>query len=1036
LRLKNGNTLISTGNGHGVIEVTPAKKIVWHLKQNDLPGISLAWVTTLQVLPNGNYVLGNCHAGNDNPQIIEVNKSKKVMWTFKDFTRFGNATANFQIIDAKLDLSFYEKKVHPILEKNCFKCHGHSEEKMKGGLWLASRMNILKGGDVGAIVNLQTPQDSSLLKYINHVDEEHEMPPKKKLSESDIAILTEWVYKGVPYAPSLEDILVQKNEINEITKNFWSFLPIKNVTPPKVQDTTFISNEIDNFIQVKREKANFQHAPQADKITLIRRAYYDLIGLPPTPRQIELFVQNKDPKAWENLIDKLLASQQYGERWGRHWLDVVRFAETNGYERDGAKPQAWKYRQWVIDSFNKDKPYKQMVKEQLAGDELDKVTTETITATGYIRLGLFDDEPADKLQAIYDEYDDTVRTTAEVFMGLTVGCARCHSHKIDPIPMGDYYSMLSFFHNVKPTSRRHHENSILRNVISPAKKAELVRKNKPHHDLRLSIQKDIKAIERQFAIAFNKQNEKKVALSDLHDLRYRYYRSTWNALPDFDMIKAEREGTVDYNWFDISIADRVNSFGFVFEGKINVPKDGRYTFFLNSDDGSRLAIDGKRILEYDGIHGMDKERKTSLILKAGDHSIRLDYFQRLEGKGLSVAWQGPNMSRRSLSKPPKVLNFMKHFKQSAPQLLTKNILKQYYKLQKLLEQKKEIPAVEYVLAAQEYPTTPKPTHILMRGSAHAKGPQVEPQFLSILGAEKPSITPRKNSSGRRRAFADWLVRDTNPLTARVIVNRIWQYHFGRGIVTTPNNFGMMGDAPTHPKLLDFLSYKFIQDGWSFKKMHKYIMLSSSYRMSSKVNAKALAGDPQNKLFWRFNMRRLSAEEIRDSILSVNGKLDLTYGGQSVYPKISREVLEGQSKITWKVKTGPEHQSRRSIYTFVKRSLALPLIESFDGATTDSSCAVRFQTTQPTQALSILNSELINEAAAILAERLKRDVGADFDKQVARAFHLVTGHQANAKQLAAAREFRHQMKLLNTNDQTTMQQFCLIILNLNQFIYLD
>ncbi|MCM8542236.1 MAG: DUF1549 domain-containing protein, partial [Lentisphaeraceae bacterium] len=478
IRLPNGNTLIATGNGHSVIEVTPEKEVVWHLKQNDLKGITLAWVTTLQLLPNGNYMIGNCHAGPNNPQIIEVTKQKEVVWQFKDFKNFGNGLSNFQILDATEDIAFFNNKVLHVLEDNCFKCHGHNEKEFKGGLWLESRFNALKGGDISRdIVNWKNASESVLLKHLNWVDDEHQMPPKKQLSKEDINILTEWVSRRMPYDPFKENIMIVRNEVNEKTKEFWSFRKLSKPEPPKVKNNSFVKNNIDKFILAKLEAKGLNPAKEADAITLVRRAYYDLIGLPPTPQEVREFVNDKSPDSYEKLIDKLLASKHYGEKWGRHWLDVVRFAETNSFERDGHKPEAWKYRQWVIDSFNKDKPYDQMILEQLAGDELPKPTAETITATGYYRLGTWDDEPADQRQALYDEYDGIVSTTSEAFMGLSAGCARCHNHKLDPFPMANYYGLLAFFHNVKPYSRGGHEKSILTNVISEKDKAPILAEN-------------------------------------------------------------------------------------------------------------------------------------------------------------------------------------------------------------------------------------------------------------------------------------------------------------------------------------------------------------------------------------------------------------------------------------------------------------------------------------------------------------------------------------------------------------------------------
>ena len=1034
LRLPNGNTLIATGNGHSVIEVTKDKEVVWHLKQYDLPGITLAWVTTLQLLPNGNIVIGNCHAGTENPQVIEINKKKEVIWTFKDFKNFGNNLSNTQVLDALDDLSFFKNKVHPVLEDNCLKCHGHDEKHLKGGLWLESRVNAMKGGDISTdIVNWKNLPESPLLRHINYFDNDHQMPPKKKMAQADIDILTEWVERGMPYDPYTEKVIIVKNEVNDDTRNFWSYRPLTKPQVPAVKNSDWSKNDLDKFILAKLESNNLTPNPKADKIALIRRAYYDLIGLPPTPQEISEFVNDKSPKAFEKTIDKLLASKHYGEKWGRHWLDVVRFAETNSFERDGHKPEAWQYRQWVIDSFNTDKPYDQMVLEQLAGDELPNANKETITGTGYYRLGIWDDEPADRLQSLYDEYNDIVSTTGEAYMGMTVGCARCHNHKIDPYPMANYYGMLAFFHNVKPYSRSGHENTILTNVISDEKRAQIEAQNKKKDELRAPLLAEKQKLE---SIILSSSADKLIS-SDLTNVTFKFYRETWDKLPDFDMFKAETVGKVPGNWFDISLATRNVSFGFVFEGDLFVDTDGRYDFVLDSDDGSELFIDNKSVLKFDGIHSMGSPKKTKVNLLKGTHKVRLHYFQKEHGLGLSLKW-GTNRGLKPLSKPTKnTINIAKIIKNTskAKKLMGDKNFARYKQIQAELRKLKNVNPAEYVLSVKEHGTQAKDTFILRRGSAHSIGPKVEPHFPTILTNEKPKVTPTKNTSGRRLAFAKWLVEE-NPLTARVMANRIWQYHFGRGIVKSPNNFGMMGDAPTHPQLLNYLAATFKENNWSIKKMHKLIMTSAAYQMSSKQNPVAYEKDPANNLFWRFDMRRLTGEEIRDSILQVMGKLDKTYGGPSVFPKVSSEVLAGQSKVKWTLNTPESHQYRRSIYTFQMRSLIYPLIESFDAATPDATCDVRFITTQPTQALTMMNSDLLNKSAELMSHNVRENAGSQLDKQMAYLWEQVTGHKVKQSDIDIAKNFISKMKANGASEEKSLQQLCLIMLNLNEFIYLD
>ena len=602
-------------------------------------------------------------------------------------------------------------------------------------------------------------------------------------------------------------------------RNLWSFRPVTRPALPVVKRSDWARNPIDAFILARLEADGLAPAPPAGKVALLRRAFYDLTGLPPTPADAEAYLADDSPHAFRRLVDRLLSSPQYGERWARHWLDLVRFAETNSFERDTVKPFAWRYRDYVIRALNDDKPYDQFIREQLAGDELDDVTADSIIATGFYRLGAWDDEPTDRLQARYDELDDIVTTTSQVFLGLTVNCARCHDHKLDPIPQKDYYRLLAFFHGVRPYGK--------------SKKAD--------------------------------------------------------------------------------------------EGSILTP-------IPNAKDAWALSV-----------------------------------------------------------------------KESGPQ-------------------------------APE-------TFVLIRGNAHSKGKRVEPGFPTVLGAPDPVITrpaTNPNSSGRRLALADWIVSATNPLTARVMVNRIWQYHFGRGIVRSPNNFGNVGDRPTHPKLLDWLASEFVARGWRLKAMHRLIMNSNAYRMASTGDAGNLERDPENNGFWRMDMRRLAAEEIRDSILAVNGRLNPKMGGPGVYPIIPASVLAGQSVpgAGWG-KSPADERSRRSIYIHAKRSLITPILASFDAADTDSTCPVRFATTQATQALSMLNSAFINEAAAGLAQRLRNEAGDEPRRQVATALRLALSRQPVEREVERGVKLIASLQTENgMSAEQALNQFCLVVLNLNEFIYLD
>ncbi len=683
--------------------------------------------------------------------------------------------------------------------------------------------------------------------------------------------------------------------LSDKDRSHWSFLPVQSPSVP-----TDAAHPIDAFLQARLKAQGLRPNPIASKRERIRRACYDLTGLPPSPREVEDFDADASPNAWEKLIDRLLDSPHYGEKWGRHWLDLVRFAESNSYERDGAKPHAWRYRDYVIRSFNADKPYDRFLREQLAGDEFPDPSPDAITATGYYRLGVWDDEPADRELARLDALDDLVTTTGQVFLGLTIDCARCHNHKLDPIPQSDYYRLLGFFNNINP-----YKNG------GPTDELELF--NSP----------------------------------------------------------AERE----------SHRDRINE--------------------------------------------LNRQR--------ADAAGRVKEFEIRIRQELARESANGTASSDAKTKPTE---------DEARRALGPDTFATYAEAKKSLEtlQKQSLP-VEKALAVTEAGTSAPETFILLRGNPNLKADRVEPGFLQVLGGLDPVIPPpgkNAKSTGRRTVLANWIASRDNPLTARVMANRIWQHHFGRGIVTSPNNFGFQGDKPTHPQLLDWLASAFIQSGWRMKSMHRLIMTSAAYQMSSRGQPEALRVDPANDLVWRFNMRRLTAEEIRDSFLVITGTLNPKMYGPGVYVDIPKEVLAGQSipGNGWG-HSSEEEQARRSIYIFAKRSLITPILESFDLAETDRSSPVRFTTLQPTQALGTLNSQFVNREAGILAKRLQHEAGGDLAAQVRLALYLATSRTPTEKEI---RRGTHLIETLqsqeHTSPETALKYFCLTVLNLNELVYLD
>ena len=778
----------------------------------------------------------------------------------------------------------FARDVQPVLAKHCFACHGPDEAE--SGLNFSSEEGAKAETESGehAIV----PGDveaSGLIERIATDDESIRMPPEgAPLTKKQIETITQWIKDGATWS------------------KHWAFEPMTRYEPPQLDNHTWGENPIDAFVYERLRSAGLKPNEPTSREVLIRRAYYDLTGLPPTREQVKTFVADDDPQAYERLIDQLLESPHYGERWGRHWLDLVRYAETNSYERDGPKPNAYKYRDYVIKSFNDDKPYDQFLREQLAGDELDHVTTESLTATGYYRLGIWDDEPADPKLALFDGMDDIIMTTGQAMLGLTLNCARCHDHKIDPISQKDYYSFLALLADVTPWGTRGNQRSNNQlDVSSPA----LNEKYRVNDESKRRLEKEIRDIE-QIGI-------KKMSAPD--------QRAT--------------------------------------EG----PKRER-----------------------------DKVLKNKLQSNLSDQQ-----------------WAEYQDKRKQLDN--------------------------------VIEEGKRLPPREMVMALAKTNPRPDKTFVLYRGNPGSPTDEVGPAFPSIFESPVPEIPEPQTdskSAGRRRVLADWITSPDNRLTARVMANRLWQFHFGRGIVRSSNNFGQLGTPPTHPKLLDWLGHRLIDEGWKLKSMHRLIMTSQAYQMSSLANPMGVERDANNDLFWRFNSRRLSAEEVRDSVLAVNKSLNRRVYGPSFYPALSREVLHGQSRpgAGWG-NSSEEDRNRRSVYIHVKRSLLHPLLTAFDFPDPDLTCEDRFATLQPGQALSLLNSDFIHRQA----DRLAKSIGAESQSDDAQLVSDCIG--AIFAREASEDEVRDGVELLTRLTEThgvsrarAVQLYCMTVLNWNEFLFVD
>ena len=940
-------------------------------------------------------------------------------------------------------IAFWEDEAYPVLEENCWSCHGVSK-KIRGGLILTTLEGVLRGGEFGPAVDLENPKNSLLLKMTSHQDKDHEMPPDGKMADEDIAVLAKWIELGVPF-PTADEVepegeIVHHGADYEKGKQHWGF---KKASKTALPDERLGSHPIDRFVNYRLEKAELEVNGRAEDHVLIRRVYYDLTGLPPSPAEVEAYTLNQDRDKFSKLIDRLLDSPHYGERWGRHWLDLVRYAETNGYERDGDKPEIWRYRDYVIDSFNQNKPYDRMILEHIAGDELPDADAASITATGYQRLGVWDDEPADPTLAKYDYLDDIVRTSGEVFLGMTIGCARCHDHKIDPISAKDYYSMLSFFANVTP-HRQAQSNLVQVTSENPDTQAIQTRRN---WENRLSqLQKSVQSLKSEFFAKLDPQYlpQANLNLSDARagGLDWKYSLTNpgdaWetNGFGDTDWqvgrsgfgLRGTPGSIVNTEWKTKDIWLR-HKFGLA-----ELPKSLFLSF--HHDEDITVFLNGRQILHRTGYstYYQTEDVTDSAIpaLQTGQNVLAVHVKQTIGGQFF-------DLSLRGFSKP---VNLDHLINKHGSEVLSNGRLKLYKSDKGTLAKhlKSEPSASQYpVLAVAE--SGDHSTHILRRGNPALPGPSVSPAFPSIFGGSKvaiPASYKKENSSGRRRVLAEWLASPENPMTARVMVNRIWQYHFGRGIVRSSNDFGLQGDDPTHPDLLNWLAHQFVESGWDIKAMHRLIMSSDAYQRSSAPNDKSLVKDPLNDLFWRFDMRRLQAEEVRDSILAARGSLNLEMGGPSVTPPLPALVLATASKPdqAWG-KSTPAQANRRSVYVKVKRSLQDPILQSHDAADTDATCPVRFTTTVPTQALTMINGEFVNESALTFAEHIRKQAGNTLHDQIKHGLSIVFSRSPEPKEIEAGVKMVEEVKAVsNLSDKDALDRFALLALNLNEFMYLD
>jgi hypothetical protein len=965
-------------------------------------------------------------------------------------------------------VAFFEQNVRPLLEQNCVRCHGgqgsNGEVKVRSGLQMVSRKGLVLGGEHGSAFNAEDPGASLLLEMVSYKDEHHEMPPTGKLEPAELEVLEKWVDMGMPWTAEDIDRLVELPEedeanttINEHTRSFWSHTAVAKPEIPKVSDPAWQKHPIDALIYARLEQQGLKPNSMASKETLIRRAYYNLTGLPPTPEAVATFVNDSSPDAWPKLIDELLESPRYGEHWARHWLDIVRYAESNGFERDSTKEHIWRYRDYVIDAFNSDKPYDQFIKEQLAGDELDNPTPEALIATGYHRLMQWDDEPADRPQHVYDVLDDNVRVTSEGMLAMTLGCARCHDHKGDPISQKDYYNFVAFFNGVTQMDKQ----NVIQPVDLPANPNVIAQRQQARNDELKRLSGTIEKLQSQIREQFiARQPDLKTQLSSKAEV---VLVSDSGGPGQIWRYTTERPGD---DWFNVGFRP---SAGWK-SGKVGIGRgDGgdngnasigteldfdtlwmQTTFsltevpsslqlFVNSSGTVEVYLNGQPIQLLTGggeahtLIPLDSEALTALqtgrnvvsvhVTHSGEGNAYIDLGLR-EIRGESVLAQliesrGEELPDQGLLR--RLANNQERLKHLVSEPIFKEIL---------------------AMTVQERGTDAGELFVHIRGSVHAPGDKVSPGVPQIIDEGKvvdiPTPPDGAKTSGRRRILAEWIADPDNRRTSRVMVNRLWQHHFGRAICPTPSDFGYLGELPTHPELIDWLARSFTDNDWKIKDMHRLLMSSLTYQMASSGNALALQKDPANQLFWRFPMRRLTAEEIRDSMIAVTGKMNTKLGGKSFFPVLDKEVLATSSTKSGKWASSPADElERRSIYIHIKRSLKPPELESFDFADTDGPCAARFVTTVPTQALAMLNSRHVNDQAKKLAERLRSEEQGSLQNKVTRALELTLTRKVDGAEVARGMQLINDLqKDYSLTAEDAFERFCLVALNLNEFVYLD
>ncbi len=928
----------------------------------------------------------------------------------------------------------FQKDVAPILRRHCLSCH--NKEEQKGELSMATPEDLLDGGYV-----VPGDVDSSAVfeLLVAAPGEPRPAMPKtgKPLTQKEIDTLRRWVAAGAPWPKGMELTPLRGDA------NWWAYQPLWEGDPPQVPEAppAWRKNPIDRFVYARLQAAGLKPNPPADRRTWLRRVTYDLTGLPPTPEELDAFLKDRSPQAFEKVVDRLLASPAYGEHWGRHWLDVVRFGESNGFERNIIINTLWPYRDYVIASFNQDKPFNRFIIEQLAGDVLDPHNPKVAVGTAFLVCGPYDNvgnqDPVQAAIIRANTLDEIIRATGEAFLGTTMGCARCHEHKFDPIEQTDYYAWYATFAGVFHGERE---------IASPQQREARLQKLRPlwNEKGRLQRQRD-QLVGRVLARAEKKRTSYEAAWTREPVSRYgteerfppveaRYVRLRVLGL---DTNPAARTG-FRIDEFEVWTAGPQSrnvallSAGATAEGKSRAAEDfaDAYTAqrAIDGDFGTRWIAAGPELVitlaQPQRIQRIvfSSDRPRALPPTHGYTTFVSEYVIEVSLDGKRWATVADSRSRRPVNQP-----HLRHRLLQAE--MTAEERRQLEQLETRLAQvQRAIAAVPPLPRwwVGQMRSAPGPFHVFAGGDPQKKADPVVPRSIAVLErtAGKYQLDAKAPEGQRRLALARWIASDRNALTLRVLANRVWHYHFGRGIVATPSDFGMMGARPTHPKLLDWLAGQLRKSGWRLKPLHRMIVLSQTYRQSSAYRPEAARIDGTTELLWRFPPRRLTAEEIRDTMLSVAGVLDRRMGGPGF--RLYRYLQDNVATYVPLDRPGPETY-RRAVYHQNARAARVDVLSDFDAPDPAFACPRRAQTTSPLQALTMMNHQFVLDVAEHWAGRLRREAGQGPEAQARRAFLLLFAREPDREELQRSAELIRRYGL---------RAFCRALFNSNEMIYLD